>query len=435
MGSNNRARALGAAMLAVLLTGTASFAQDRTVVFWNNWDGSRAEQLRTVLDSFEAAHPGIKVENVTLTSSTTTQRMLAAVASGEVPDLYMTGSNDVAQWASLGALMPLDDYVARDSLDLDAVFYPSSVEGSRYNGALIQLPFKIPTSLAVWYNRALFEAAGLDPDDPPDTWQELEEATLALTKRDGDVITQHGFNVCINCNTAAENAFNEWLSRNGGSLLNEDATDVAFDSEEGVETLKWMVDFSNHTSGSWSNAVEQFGSTFAEVRPSFYSGKVAMIMDGPFLYNIMRAEAPDMLENVGVFVTPINGENPNARQRYVGYGVPGYGIPTGAKNPDDAWELLKYIAAEMEGACTFFQMQGRPDSPLRECKTDTPERLVAPLNENINLVEAAVSPPGFPEIHKRVQEMQESALLGNETPEDAIASAAADIRAMLEMQK
>src|SRR5690606_10611191 len=101
-------------------------------------------------------------------------------------------------WASLGALMSLDDYVARDALDLDSILYSSSIEGSRYNGELIQLPFKIPTSLAVWYNRELFTEAGLDPDNPPQTWQELETAALALTKRDGDVITQHGFNVCIN---------------------------------------------------------------------------------------------------------------------------------------------------------------------------------------------------------------------------------------------
>lgn len=432
----HRALSLGATAIAVLfLSGAAAVAQDKTVVFWNNWDGSRAEQLRTVLDSFEAAHPGIKVENVTLTSSTTTQRMLAAVASGEVPDLYMTGSNDVSQWASLGALMPLDDYVARDNLDLDGIFYASSIEGSRYNGDLIQLPFKIPTSLAVWYNRSLFTEAGLDPDNPPKTWQELEAAAMALTKREGDVITQHGFNVCINCTTAAENAFNEWLSRNGGNLLTADAKDVAFDNERGIETLRWMVDFSNRTSGSWSNAVEQYGSTFAEVRPSFYAGKVAMIMDGPFLYNIMKAEAPDMLDDIGVFVAPINGANPDAKQRYLGYGVPGYGIPTGAKAPDEAWELLKFIAGEMDGACAFFQMQARPDSPLRDCAADIPERLVAPLAENVNLVEAAVSPPGFPEVHKRIQQMQESALLGNETPEDAIASAAADIRAMLQMQQ
>lgn len=417
---------------ASLLSSTALMAEQRTVVFWNNWDGTREAQLEEVLGRFEAAHPDIKVENVTLTSSTTTQRMLAALASGDVPDLYMTASNDVSQWASLGALQGLDDYVARDGLALDTVFYPSSIEGSRYDGKLIQLPFKVPTSLAVWYNRDLFTEAGLDPDNPPKTWKELEDAATRLTKTDGNVINQLGFNVCINCTTAAENAFVEWLSRNGGSLFTPDGKTVAFDGKEGIETLQWMVDFSNTTSGSWGAAVEQFGNTFPEVRPSFYAGKVAMMMDGPFLYNIMRADAPDMLDKVGVFVAPINGDNPDAKERFTAYGVPGYGIPSGAKNPDDAWEVLKFIAADMDGACAFFQMQGRPDSPLAECKAETPERLAAPLAENIALVEAAVSPPGFPEIHKRIQQMQEAALLGNESVEEAIANAAADVQDMLD---
>jgi hypothetical protein len=77
-------------------------------------------------------------------------------------------------------------------------------------------------------------------------------------------------------------------------------------------------------------------------------------------------------------------------------------------------------------------MQGRPDSPLAECQAETPERLAKPLAENIALVEAAVSPPGFPEIHKRIQQMQEAALLGNESVEDAIANAAADVQAILD---
>lgn len=65
-----------------------------TVVFWNVWGGTRAPQLRQILDKFEAKNPGIKVENVTLDGNTDTQKMLTAVAGGTVPDLYMTHTND-----------------------------------------------------------------------------------------------------------------------------------------------------------------------------------------------------------------------------------------------------------------------------------------------------------------------------------------------------
>jgi LysM repeat protein len=88
----------------------------------------------------------------------------------------MTQANDFPRWAGLGALQPLDDLVKRDGVDLDKLFFKSSIDGSRWNGRLIQYPFKVATSLMVWYNKDLFRKAGLDPDKPPRTWAELEEA-------------------------------------------------------------------------------------------------------------------------------------------------------------------------------------------------------------------------------------------------------------------
>ena len=254
-----------ARILALVALSAAGIAQaaaaDVTISFWNNWDGNRAQQLRSVLDEFERENPGIKVNNVTLSTDTVTQRMLAAVASGSVPDLYMPSATAIMKWASLDALTPLNDYVARDKLDLRNLFYEGAVDGSTFDGKLLQLPFKAPTSLEIWYNKDLFRQAGLDPESPPRTWKELEVAATKLTKRNGDVILQLGLNLCIVCNTGPENPYIEWLSRNNGLLLTPDGRDVAFDRPEGVQTLQWMVDFSNRTAGSWTNAVRQFGTS------------------------------------------------------------------------------------------------------------------------------------------------------------------------------
>jgi multiple sugar transport system substrate-binding protein len=423
--------AFAAAMATAAFTGGVS-AQER-IVFWNNWDGSRVPQLRSVLDEFERRNPGIKVENVTLSSDTTAQRMLTALASGAVPDLYMTQANDFPRWASLGALQPIDAFVKRDGLDLDKLFFKSSIEGSKWDGKLIQFPFKVPTSLMIWYNKKLFQQAGLDPDKPPRTWEQLEEAARKTTISEGGVIKQLGINICLNCNTGAgsENAFIEWLSRNNGDVLTADAKKPAFNSPAGLETLKWMQGFSERTTGNWSNAVRQFGTTWKDLRPAFYTGRMAMMMDGPFLYNILANDAPQMLENVGVFLAPINGQNPKAKQRYLAYGVPGYGIPKGAKNPEAAWKLLKFIASEDAGACQFFRLQKRADTPLRDCKTEVPAGLAKVFVENGELVEAPQAPASFQQIHVRLQQMQEAVLLGKQSPEDALKAAETDVAQIL----
>lgn len=411
--------------------GTVAIGQEK-LTFWNNWDGSRVDQLNSILRKFEQAHPEYVVENVTLSGDTTTQRMLTAVASGDVPDLYMTQANDLPKFAALGAFTPLNDLVARDNLDL-SVFFDGSIEGSTFDGKLVQLPFKVATSMMVWYNRELFTAAGLDPNSPPKSWEELESAAKATTVINGESIDQLGFNVCINCGpgSGSEAIFAEYLSRNGGQLLTPDATDVDFDSEQGIQTLKWMVALQNNVSGSWNNAVRQFGTTWKDMRPSFYAGKVAMMLDGPFLYNILRNDAPQMLDKVGAFVLPANSATPDAVPKFLAYGTPGYGIPTGSKHVDGAWELLKFIAAEQEGACAFFALQNRADSPLRDCVAEVPAEFAEAFKANGELVESRKAPNSLREIQIRLQEMQENALSGKQSPEDAIATAATDIRAML----
>ncbi len=438
--SKTRGARWAASVFAGVLTAAAaglapaiSHAEDVTLSFWNNWDGNRAAQLRSVLDEFEKENPGIKVNNVTLTNVTTTQRMLAAVASGDVPDLYMTSANDMSQWASLGAFIPLDQYIKDDAIDLDKAFYKSGIEGSVYDGKLLQFPFKATSPLAIWYNKDMFKAAGLDPESPPKTWQELEAAAEKLTKRSGDTVTQLGINLCTECG-GAENMFNEWLSRNNGQLFSADGSDIAFDSPEGVATLKWMVDFSNRTAGSWQAANNAFGNNYKDLRPAFYAGKLAMVIDGPYLLNIMKADAPDMLDKVGVFVAPVNGDNPDAKQVFNGYGVGGYAIPKGAKHPEASFKLLKFLAMSDKGACAFFTMQNRPDLPMRGCEAGLSGPLAPALIANKDVTVARVTPPSYPQIKKRIQEMQQNALLGKQSPEEAIQAAASDARDILAQQ-
>jgi multiple sugar transport system substrate-binding protein len=424
-------------LIAALVPHSTARAQDTVVTFWNVWGGTRAPILRALLDDFEAQNPGIRVENVTLDGQTSMQRMLTAIAGGQPPDLYMTGSRDLAMWADLGAFMALDEYVARDGLDLTEHLFEPTIVGSMHDGQLIQLPFKITSSMMIWFNKDHFEAAGLDPENPPRTWAELEEAAAALTIMNGDVIEQLGFNICIQCSVGPEDAFVEWLSRNGGRIVTEDNSDIAFDDERGIETLTWMVEFADNTTGGWGNMVQQYGSTWNDQRPAFYAGRVSMLHDGPWFLDILRQNAPDMLDRVGVFLAPINADNPDAEQRYLAHGTPGYAIPRGARNPDAAWEVLKFIALADDGACEFFMQQARTDTPLVNCgdaASAAENPFLDTFMENVDLIESINPPPVYAQIARRLLDMQESALLGQETPEEAIRSAAEELRRVMQDQ-
>jgi ABC-type glycerol-3-phosphate transport system substrate-binding protein len=253
---------------------------------------------------------------------------------------------------------------------------------------------------------------------------------VKLTKVDGSVVSQLGLNVCTECG-GSENMFGEWLSRNNGQLFNADGTKPAFDSPEGLATLKYMIEVSNKQTGSYESAVKAFGNNYKDLRPAFYAGKLAMVFDGPYLLNIIKTDAPNILDRTGVFLMPVNGANPQAKQVFNGYGVGGYAIPTASKHPKEAFKLLKFLAMSDKGACAFFTMQGRPDSPYRDCKAGLEGPLADTLIANKDVTVARVTPPAYPKIMARIQQMQQNALLGKQTPEEALKTASADVQKIL----
>ena len=424
----------------VLSPMSPTFAQGDTcegevaeIVFWNYWGGVRAPLLTEILDDFNATHPCIQVENVTVDGATDTEKMLTAIAGGEVPDIYMTHTNDVPMWAELGAFVSLNEFMERDDIDIESMLYSGPVEASTFDGELVQIPFTAPSSGLIYYNKELFEAAGLDPENPPQTWDELKEAAIALTIMDGDIIRQMGFNPCSDCTGEARGlAMASWLQRNGSGILSEDGTEVIFDQEYGVDTLQWMLDFYTDTVGSYENMVRQMGATITEQRPIFYAGRVAMHSDGVWFLNIMREEAPDMIDKVGVFLPPYNSNNPDAVLQSVSTGSPGYAIPRDSDNPEAAWEVLKYIGMSMEGGCRFFQEQARTDSPIQGCDTDAENNpYLDVFQEAKQIVTFNRVPAVWPEIQQEMLELQETILLGLKPFDEAIAEAAEDVNDIL----
>lgn len=420
---------------------TSALAQDSAtcsgevveITFWNYWGGVRAPLLTEILDSFNASHPCIHVTNVTVDGATDTEKMLTAIAGGDVPDIYMTHTGDVSMWAELDAFTPLNDFIAKDGIDLSTVLFPGPIEASTFNGELIQIPFTAPASNLIYYNKELFTAAGLDPDKPPQTWDELKAAAVALTQMDGEIIRQMGFNPCSDCTGEARGlAMSNWLARNASGVLSPDGTEAIFDQPNGVETLQWMLDFYKDTVGSYENMVRQMGSTITEQRPIFYAGRIAMHSDGVWFLNIMREEAPDMLAKVGVFLPPYNANNPDAQQQQIYNGSPGYAIPRDAKHPEAAWEVLKYIGLSMDGGCRFFQEQSRTDSPIQGCETDPESNPFYDMFQTAKQVVVFNPVPGsWPEIQQKMLDLQETVLLGLQPLDEAVSETATAVRGLL----
>jgi len=151
--------------------GKKSGTQGTTIRFWQFWDMA---VVTPIITEFEKQNPGVHVEVEQLTWATGLEKIQAALASGTQPDVCELGSTWLPRFSYEGVLEDLTPvYEAeRDSfLMWDSALYKDHVYG---------LPW-VQGSRVLFLNRDLFQKAGLDPDHPPDTWDDLLEASKKIS--------------------------------------------------------------------------------------------------------------------------------------------------------------------------------------------------------------------------------------------------------------
>jgi multiple sugar transport system substrate-binding protein len=150
---------------------TITFASfnDLEVTFW-----------QTLRDEFQATHPNITVEFQTVPGEELFDKLLAQIAAGNPPDAAYVSDWMTGAFAQEGGLAPLDEYIAKSNLIMLDDYVPAFLESSQVDGVQYGLPFTSETT-GLFYRVDRFEEAGLDPNNPPKTWDEFQQAAEALT--------------------------------------------------------------------------------------------------------------------------------------------------------------------------------------------------------------------------------------------------------------
>jgi ABC-type glycerol-3-phosphate transport system substrate-binding protein len=331
--------------------------QPIAVSIWHSWDRVRTAPFEKVLSDFQARHPTIRPEHTVLTPGLEVlQKLQAAAAGGTPPDIFNPYRSDLPLLAEMGLPLALDTHVRRDRFDLTQ-FYDSEVGSSRYGGKLYLLPC-IPHNVEglVFYGRSLVRAAGLDFDrSPPATWTELEAGARALTKQGAEGLTQIGLPMSV-----TYRSLRAWLSTNDAPLLSTDGRKALLADQKAVDVVQWMVDFRKRVNGG-REAQVAFAQRIGGGQGSpITTGFQAMALHNPGVWFNIKSVQPDF--DMGLFLIPVK---PGARLALPATFLSwGYGIAAGSRQPDAAWLLSKYIAADEAGAGWFFLEQNRP-SPVK----------------------------------------------------------------------
>jgi multiple sugar transport system substrate-binding protein len=314
----------GVVMLAGCSNGSTS-AGAVTINFPYLWGGPEAQALEGVISDFNHSQSGIVVKGV---SSPDFQKQLAEMSGANGFDLSDNFGSTVGSWASKGILEPLDGYMKADNFDAGD-FVPTALQSNQYQGKTYALPIAVHT-LLLMYNKKLFSEAGIA--EPPATMADLQADIARLTKVDASGnITQLGMR-SPDYITLAYAFGGKWYDSQGKPTP-EDPGNLA--------ALHFWVD----------NVVKKYGAAkikkfeagygeYASAQNPFYTGKVAMTLDGEWQPVFVKQYAPNLDWGVANIPYPV-GRTDLAGATQLTSSM--FFIPKNAPHKQQAWTFLKYL--------------------------------------------------------------------------------------------
>lgn len=379
------------------------------LTLWTSFDDTAESALfNEQIARFETEHPGIRVKVEQVGAARRVQKYLAAMQANACADLIILHWRQVPIFAGKDMLVPLDSYIQQDAYDVDD-FFPSALNAYQYDGEQVTLPEKGSTHL-LFYNKTLFDQAGIAYPDDDWTHDDMVEAGKKLTKRDdNDRVTQIGV---IPLDAPS------WVWTMGGRFADDALENVYFTEQATVDAVEFLWKLRN----DWqitSRNLNARGQDAAQV-DVFEKGTVAMAIGGP--WHFAKYEGITSFDwDIALFPKGPGG-------RRTRYAAMGYGIWSGSHHPDAAWKLMSFLLdkesmtqrrsnsytdmpSRRSVAYGAFAQQDTPfdlDVMLRSMDPEISEVMVLPKHEQWALLERMF----FEELDR--------AMLGQVTPAEAM---------------
>ena len=392
------------------------------VELWHFWGSpDRRGPLREVIGACEEALPQITVKDVFKPWGDIWTANVTAVAAGSgMPDVIVEDRPRLPQRAADNVVQNLQPFADRDGLD-PGHFWDFTWAETLYEGDSYGVPFETDVRLLYW-NKNAFREAGLDPEQPPATWDELWAYADRLDKQDPDGSFER-----IGFFPAWGAGPNIWALTNGYDWVQDGRP--AVDGPRFVETMEWVKAWADRYGGY--RPVQRFWAGFgAPPNDAFMSGAVPMIVDLGSYDAVLdfyqpRAESGEPLE-WGMAHLPYNREKATWSAGFA------LSIPKGAPNPEGAWELIKCMTGPEaqrfwaeETASTPANVQAARDSLLMR---DPAWRTIV---EQMDWSRGVTFVSAYPNFEEQVDRRQEAVWSGEAEAEAAMAEAQAAInRAM-----
>ncbi|HZT40920.1 MAG TPA: extracellular solute-binding protein [Chthonomonadaceae bacterium] len=335
-------------LLGVLGLGPARADRVRLVV-WGMESSSETKDMDAKIAAFEQRHPEIEVAVLSMgAGAMNPQKLMTAIVGGVPPDLVRQDRFTIGDWASRDTFRPLDDLLAADARSNDPLavrqkdYVPATWAETIYQGHVYAIP-DTTDDRVLYYNRALFREAGLNPDRPPQTWDELIADAKQLTKR----APSGGFENLGFVPLFSQGWLYLWSWQEDGEAMSPDGRHCTLDNPQTVQALTALVSWYDALGGV--DAVNAFAGGFGDnAQDPFILGKLAMRVDTDGFLNSIARYKPDL--DFGVCPAPVPAERLHHEGLFkrdptwvTWSGGFSFAIPRGARHVREAWEFIQWM--------------------------------------------------------------------------------------------
>ena len=402
--------------LMLLSLSSVSFATELTMFYPVAVGGPLTKLVDKLVQEFEAQNPDISVKAIYSGNySDTMTKAMTSLKGGNPPHLSVILSTEIFTLIDNDAILAFDDIVttSEEKQWLDN-FYPALMENSRTSGKTWSIPFQRST-IVMYYNKDAFKKAGLDPEKPPATWEELVEMGKKLVTKDASgKVTQWGLEI-------PSTGYPYWMfgalsKQNSEVLMNDGGTESYFDHPGIIQALDFWKDLGNKHNIMPDGTIE-----WGTLRTDFLEQKTAIMWHSTGNLTAVKKNATF---DFGVAMLPAKKER---------------GTPTGGGN----FYIFKQTTAEERAAAIKFikwmtqpvrtaqwsigtgYLGTRPDAyetaELKAYVKEFPPAAVA--RDQLKFATAELSVHENGRVYKILNDAIQAALTGSKTPEKALKDA------------
>ncbi|MEX2540906.1 MAG: sugar ABC transporter substrate-binding protein [Trueperaceae bacterium] len=392
-------------LLVLGLTGGTALGQ--TIDYFSFTAGAdQIDALEHLIETFEAENPGITINYNTADFGSYFTKLQTDFAAGNAPDVFELNYENFVTFASRDTLLPLGDHISASQSISEGTFYPAALEAFSRDGVQYGLPITFSTVL-LFYNQDMFDAAGVSYPDASWTWDDVIAAAEQLTDSDNRVWGIH--------QPVQFWEFYKAAAQAGGGLTV--SPEVQIDSPENREALHYLVDkLAVH--GVMPSAAEMSGAGDTDL---FANQQIGMILTGIWMFDFFIQNA-DFNWDVAI--------EPGGAQKATHFFSNAAVVSRTSDNADAAFKWVEFLAAHPETVATRIEESWELSALSLEHGEAAEAYLSQPVPANREAVfeslRYAVTPPVLEnqqQLTDIVNQELESALLGQKTVEEALASA------------